>query len=92
MTLRPGDVLEYVVTASDPLEEPLQCQFGFSIGSVGGFFEKWLNENTFTFEVADDYVGQLFIASIRIKSPREYHASASCDDNVNFTYEVLPPK
>jgi hypothetical protein len=91
MKLRPGDVLEYVVTASDPLEEPLLYQCTFGVGRPG-HSDKWSKENTFTFEVTDKYVGELFFASISIKSNRKYHAHQDHDDNVDFTYEVLPPK
>ncbi len=91
MKLRPGDVLEYVVTASDPLEEPLQFQCTFEQGRYG-HSDKWTSENSFTFEVTEKYVGKLFFASISIRSSRNFHAHRNYDDLVKFTYEVLPPR
>jgi len=88
--LRPGDVLEYVVTASDPFGEPLLYQCTFGIGRPG-YSSKWSEENTFTFEVTDEYVGKLFFAVISIKSNRKYHPYDTRDDYVQFLYEVLPP-
>jgi hypothetical protein len=89
--LRPGDVLEYVVTASDPLGEPLQfkCEFGRSNFGVG---DKWTKENSFTFEVTDEHVGKLFAVIISVRSNRKFHACQSYDDYVQFIYEVLPPR
>jgi hypothetical protein len=91
MRLRPGDVLEYVVTASDPLEEPILYQYTFGAGSPGHSI-KWFTENTFTFEVTDEYVGESFYAMISIKSNRKYRAHRHYDDSVMFNYEVLPPR
>jgi len=91
MKLRPGDVLEYVVTASDPLGESILYQFTFGKASPG-YSDTWLKENTFTFRVTDKYVGKMFTASIRIRSNRKYHAHGSYDDHVMFIYEVLPPR
>ena len=88
--LRPGDVLEYVVTASDPLEEPLQFQYTFKQG-VWGHDDKWIRENSFTFEVTDEYIGKSFYASIYIRSSSKFHAHQTYDADVMFTYEVLPP-
>jgi hypothetical protein len=93
MRLRPGDVLEYVVTASDPVEEPILCRCQFLVGIGGPMLgDKWSEENTFTFEVTDQCVGKNFFAYIEIKSNRKYHARRDCDDLVVFEYEVLPPK
>ncbi len=89
--LRPGDILELVVTASDPLEEPLQFQCTFNQGCPD-FSGKWTKENSFTFEVKNNHVGKLVFAAISIRSGREFHASGTHDDDVMFTYEVLPPK
>lgn len=91
MILRPGDLLEYVVTASDPLEEPLLYQCNFSVGSPG-HSDKWLKTNSFSFGLTDKYIGKLFFASISIKSNRKYHSHNTYDDEVMFTYEVLPPR
>jgi hypothetical protein len=91
MKLRPGDIIEYIVTASDPLEEPLQCQCTFKQGALG-HSENWTSENSFTFEVTEEHVGKLFMVGIFIRSSRKFHAHQTYDDNVKFDYEVLPPK
>lgn len=91
MNLRPGDVLEFVVTASDPLEEPLEYQCTLGAGSPG-HSDVWSNENTFTIVVTDEHVGNLFFAVVRVRSKRKYHAHGCYDDDVMFTYQVLPPR
>ncbi len=92
MKLRPGDVLEFVVTASDPLEEPLEYQCAFETGSPPGGRNAWSKENTFIFVVTDEYVHNLFFAVVSVRSRRKYHAHTYYDDDVMFTYQVLPPK
>jgi len=91
MKLRPGDFLEYIITASDPLGEPLKFQCTFGQGAPG-HSEKWTDENSFTFEVIDKYVGKNFFASISIKSSRKFHAHKNYDDLIMFVYEILPPR
>lgn len=90
MKLRPGDVLEYIITASDPLDEPLKYQFAFGVGSPG-YGGEWSMENTFTFLITEKYIGKSFYANIRIRSDRKYHAHQDYDDSIMFKYEVLPP-
>lgn len=90
MKLRPGDLLELAITATDPLGEPLEYQYAFNTGSPGvGLL--WSGENTFTFQVTDKYVGNLFFATLSIRSKRKYHAHGDHDDYVIFIYQVLPP-
>jgi hypothetical protein len=91
LKLRPGDVLEFVVTASDPLGEDIQYQFTFGAGSPGHSYE-WTKENTFTFVVEEKHVNKLCFARLVIRSKRKYHAHSTYDDDVEFTYEVLPPR
>jgi hypothetical protein len=91
MNLRPGDILEFVVTASDPLGECLEFQFAFDTGSPGGR-GKWSTQNTFIFIVTDKYVANLFFATLSVRSKRKYHAHRDWDDSVMFRYTVLPPK
>jgi hypothetical protein len=91
MRLRPGDILEYIVTASDPLGEPLQfqCAFGQGLSAPG---DEWKKKNSFTFEVTDEHVGKHFTASLYITSSRKFHSCQTYDHCVMFIYEVLPPK
>jgi hypothetical protein len=93
MILRPGDLLEYVVTASDPLGEPINFQY--TIGTPArhnSHRSGWTSKNSYTFEVTDKCVGISFSVEINIISSREYHATAWWDDGVKFIYEVLPPR
>jgi len=91
MKLRPGDIIEYVVTASDPLGEPLlfKCSFGESLIDLG---KNWTSDNSFTCIVAEEHVGKSFSVSIYLKSHRKFHAEKSYDDEIRFYYEVLPPR
>ena len=91
MKLRPGDLLEFVITASDPLDEPLEYQYAFNTGSPGVSL-LWSGEKTFALLVTDKYVGNLFFATLSIRSKRKYHAHANHDDDVTFIYQVLPPR
>ena len=92
MTLKPGDFLEYIVTASDPFGEPIL--FKYTAGeSVIYMSEKWTSHNSFTFVVTEKHVGKSFYVPIYLKSSRKYHAYRdSYDDEISFCYEVLPPR
>lgn len=91
MKLRPGDILEFVVTASDPFGEDIDYQLTFRAGQPG-HSDKWTQTNNFTFAVEEKHVRKLCFATLRIRSKRKYHAHDYYDDDVDFTYEVLPPK
>jgi hypothetical protein len=91
MKLRPTDVIEFVVTASDPLEEQLQYQCTLNQGSPG-HSEKWTSKNSFTCIVTEEHVGKLFFVSIAVRSSRKFHAHKTYDASIKFDYEVLPPK
>ncbi len=90
--LRPGDVLEYVVSATDPLGGPLQLRYALALMNEAIRCSKWTSEKSFTFKVTDKCVGKHFIVYIHIRSSRKFHALKDWDDQVAFEYEVLPPK
>jgi len=86
--LRPGDVLEYVITASDPLDEPLDYRVkkGWeSMGEVG-----WQESNSFILRVEKSDIGEHFTVVAEVRSRRVYHASGDTDGTVDFHYTVLP--
>jgi hypothetical protein len=86
--LRPGDILEFVVTATDP--EGLALEY-----AVGRAYERkceWQPDPQLRFVIQESDIGRLFALEVRILSPREYHATSSTDDYVTFTYSVLPAK
>jgi hypothetical protein len=88
LVLRPGDSLEFVLTASDPLGESLQYRVikGDRNWSDGG----WSDSCEFSIGFADYDVRKHFIIHFQIRSLREYHAHGHYDDSVMFFYDVLP--
>jgi hypothetical protein len=89
--LRPGDILEYVVTATDPLGETLEYQSTLCAGMTG-HSDEWHSHNSFRVLVTEAHVARLVFGNVRIRSARRFHARGTFDDNVEFTYEVLPPR
>lgn len=87
--LRPKDILEYVVTATDPLGEALN--YGITRNPHPGM--KYQKDNTIRHIVTPNDIGRLFNLNICIKSNRDYHAHGDiADDWLEFSYTVLPPK
>ena len=84
MCLRIGDVVEFVVTASDPLGANLQ----YSLSEE----DNWQDSNVMALTIKKNHVRKDFKVLLRVRSPREYHANGYWDDSVCFAYEVLPPK
>ncbi len=89
--LRPGDTLEYIVTASDPLGEPVLFKYAFGEGPIF-LGEKWTSDNSCTVVVTEKDVGKSFYVTIYVKSTRKFHANKGYDDDISFRYEVLPPR
>ena len=85
MTLRPGDSINYIVTARDP--EDLTLEYGIDIGHEG---IKWQSLNSFVVEITVEHISRTFTIHLYIKSSRDYHASYPGDDNVSFFYQILP--
>lgn len=91
LILRPGDELQYIVTASDPNGEELN----YSIEAEGRpMFHggEWQKDNAFTLRVGEKHISEKFYVQICIKSNKNYHASGDRDDSVLFVYSVLPKK
>jgi hypothetical protein len=85
MTLRPGDQLDFVITASDP--EDLALEYGIEVHYETRI---WQQRNTFAVRVVDQHIGKMFAIHFYIRSPRTYHARGDHDDEVIFFYSVLP--
>jgi hypothetical protein len=85
--LRPDDVVEIVITASDQLGEELE--YGIDLGYSAIV---WQKENSFFFKILESHIGKFFIISLYIRSSREFHASGTIDDRIDFCYSVLPKK
>jgi hypothetical protein len=88
LILRPGDVIEYVITAADPLGQELKYAISRNPGSMTIRYQA---SNTVEYVVQPDNVGRVFNLSACIISCRPYHAVGDfCDDFVEFSYSVLP--
>lgn len=82
MTVHVGDMIEFVVTAIDPLEEDLM----YSIKDKG-----WITGNVLTTVIEPRQVGLNTAINIFIRSDRKFHAFPNgYDDRVAFNYQVLP--
>jgi hypothetical protein len=90
--LRPGDVIDFVVTATDPLGEELS----YGLAKIGGndttWPIKWHNSGSMSTRIEEADISTSFDIMLLIKSSRKYHAKSSHDDAVLFHYKVLPPK
>jgi Swt1-like HEPN len=86
MTLHPGDQVDFVITARDPEDLPLE--YGFF--AHGHSVTDWRKSGEFSLIVADEHIGVSFVVELSIRSPRPYHARAADDDQVLFAYTVLP--
>lgn len=85
-TLRPGDVVDYVVTARDPLGAKLR--YGMSVrGPI-----KWQDVAEFTVRIAQEHIAASLGVFLYVASPRAYHAKSGHDDEMTFLYTVLPPR
>jgi len=85
LTLRPGDCIEYVVEATDPLGSKIF----YSILNE----TEWQNSNHLELKLTTKHIGIKYSAIIVIKSDRDYHArSSDRDDFAIFSYTVLPNK
>lgn len=85
-SLRPGDILEFVVTATDPEDLPLQ----YAVQASGVGTRAWHSSPHLRFVVDESHIGKTFIIEVSILSPRPYHARPGNDDSVMFLYSVLP--
>lgn len=84
MRLRVGDTIEFVITAVDPMEEPLKY-------GLYSFQTLWQDSNVISLKIKESDIAKTYSALLVIKSNRQYHAKKDYDDAVMFDYEVLPP-
>jgi len=88
-TLRPGEFLSFVITATDPQGNELK----YGLSMPDNEFH-WQDKNTFSFTVNSNYIGSDAIFELYVKSPRNYHAHhgfEDYDDMIKFIYDILPP-
>jgi hypothetical protein len=89
----PGDTIDFVVTASDPLDEPLLYTCTMKVYPFED--KKWSENNELSITFSQDCVGLGRYIYCFIKSQRKFHAYGTSydfyDDSVEFVYDVLPP-
>jgi hypothetical protein len=86
--VRPGVLIDFVVTASDPLGE----QLSYGMECKGESTDVlWQDTGTFSLRIEERDVSLVFIVPFMVKSPRKHHAFRAHDDKVTFIYKVLPP-
>lgn len=85
--LRPGDKVDFVVTARDPLGEELL----FALRTNAAQSISWQKDNSFVVFVQNSDVGARFIVQMMVKSQREFRQHQEYDDDARLEYEVLPP-
>lgn len=82
LSIRPGDNLEFVVTAKDPEERDLEYRI---------FPNKWTSSNVLLTTITEKQISAQTIFHIGIRSSAKHHAfPLGYDDRVTFEYEVLP--
>jgi len=87
--LRPNDLVEYVVTATDPLGDELDFGLGLSTST---FDIHWQKSNVLSFTVLEEHVRRGFIVTINIRSSREYHAGIGFDERIEVAYDIIPQR
>jgi hypothetical protein len=84
-TLHSGDEIDFVVTARDPEDLPLE----YRLEVLGHEASEWQATGLFSLEVKEAHIGTLFVGLL-IRSPRSYHLGPGYDQKVTFAYRVLP--
>lgn len=88
LILHPGDILEFVVTASDPLGEKIQ----YCIDTYPWPKSGWQESNNLCIKIEEKHIARSFGVYLCVRSLRSYHANLWLDDGVSFSYDVLPLK
>lgn len=87
--LRVGDKLVFIVSATDPYGENLMYSFGTNI--LDRNIRKWQAEKEFELIIDEEMIRKNLTIRIRLKSQRNFHARNDHDDEVKFTYIIIPP-
>lgn len=85
--LRPGDTLEFVITATDPEERSLL----YTVLTPGDDLN-WQRDNIISIRVNNQHIGKNVYMTVMIKSDRDYHATMHCDASCHFVYDILPAR
>lgn len=92
-TLRPGDTVDFVITARDPDDLPLEFSLEVLERTSEGVSESltgWQPTSVFPLRISVTHIASRFLVQLRIRSSRSYHANLGYDDQVIFIYTVLP--
>ena len=92
LILRPGQRIEFNVTASDPRGEPVLYAANELISP---FAYQWKESGDFAFEITDAHIAEPFIFSFAVRSQRPYsalqhHVFGKCDQVQLISYSILP--
>ena len=85
LVLRPGDNVEYVITARDPEGADLEYGISHNMSTIG-----WQKEPVFSVRFTKEHIAENSYIALLIRSTRDYHAAGGWDDKVEFWYKVLP--
>jgi len=89
--LRPNDLLEFVITASDPLGEELEYALLADRPIARRTEIIWQKTNSLHLVIEEEDIRRSFSVDLLIRSLRPYHASSFFDDATRWSYAVLPP-
>ena len=90
--LHPGDRIEVIITASDPLGGKLMYGIQTIGGSKPDLCTYWQESNEFSIDIQESHISRHISFQFVIKSDREYHANTGFDDHLLLAYQVLPAK
>ena len=87
--LRPDDVIDFVITASDPKGAPLEYAIQVEDRKWPPI---WQPQNTFSVRILECHIGKCTEIVFYIKGTGPHHALSDRDDSCRFFYTVLPQK
>ena len=87
--LRPDDVIDFVITASDPKGAPLEYAMQVEDRKWPPI---WQSQNTFSVRILECHIGKSTEIVFYIKGTGPHHALSDRDDSCRFFYTVLPQK
>jgi hypothetical protein len=86
MTLRVGDGIDFIVTARDPEDAPLE--YCVIVGRSKR--SPWQTSSAFSVQLTPEHISKLCTVELYVRSNKPYHAFDWFDDLVVFHYVVLP--
>lgn len=87
--LHVNDLLELVVTASDPYGESIEYSY-LVAGTTSSV--PWQASNVFSININEGHIGVQVGHTVYVRSKRQFHAHDTFDDVVMFKYTTLPPR